>query len=150
MNKVHTRNLQRRFSLPAADFAALARAVLAREGEDDVEFTVIYCNEERMTSLNSSYRHKDGPTDVLSFPDGVTEEEGLRYLGDVFICPAVAKENALEYGVPFAREMAELHIHGVLHLLGWDHEEDEGEMMARQTELVEELAALFPELPDPS
>ncbi len=112
--------------------------------------------ETTIAELNRRYRSLDESTDVLSFPYRVegeeddwpepddADEEG--YLGDIVISPEVAARNAEEDGVSLSGELGRLVVHGVLHLLGYDHEVDGGEMMARQDELVAELAPLLPAL----
>ena len=96
------------------------------------------------SELNREHRGKDEPTDVLSFPidedddlDGVT-----RLLGDVVICVPVAERQAAEQGVEPGDELVDLLVHGVLHLLGYDHETDDGEMLARQDAIVADLDAI--------
>lgn len=116
------------------DEAATCRAVasaLAAEAVAGAELGVAYVEPDEMASLNAAHRGVGAATDVLSFPidgrdpvpDGVP-----RQLGDVVVCPAVAAQD----GTP----LATLLVHGVLHLLGWDHEHDAGEMLRRQSELV--------------
>jgi probable rRNA maturation factor len=92
-----------------------------REGHVAVEFV----DATRISELNARYRGHRGPTDVLSFPiDGAHPVDGERELGDVVICP--------EHTV----DLREAIVHGVLHLLGMDHENDAGEMLALQRELL--------------
>jgi probable rRNA maturation factor len=92
----------------------------------DGHLAVEFVDAERIAELNAQYRDKQGPTDVLSFPvDGVDGSDGSpRELGDVVICPA------------HTVDLREAVVHGVLHLLGMDHETDAGEMLALQTELL--------------
>ena len=109
-----------------AALSALARATLLAEGREMVEVSLSIVDESEMTDLHRRYLHEEGPTDVLSFP---LDEDGL--LGDVVVCPAVAaraNRDAPE------TELRLLVVHGVLHLLGYDHEEDgeRAEMWARQ------------------
>ena len=119
----------------AAAAAATVRAALAAEGVEDGELGVILVAPLEMAALNADHRGKDEPTDVLSFPmdgrdpvpDGVP-----RQLGDLVLCPQVAAEA----GTP----VAELLVHGALHLVGYDHETDGGRMLARQAELMEGVA----------
>ena len=78
-----------------------------------------------IAALNGEHRGKEGPTDVLSFPvDGAAPAAGERELGDVVICPE------------HTEDLAEAVVHGMLHLVGMDHETDEGEMLALQAEVV--------------
>jgi probable rRNA maturation factor len=111
----------------------LARATLRGEGLDVVELSVSFVDETEIEELHVRYLDEPGPTDVLSFPldtDDV-DEEGVRMLGDVVIAPSIAAAN--NPGDPDA-ELRMLLVHGILHLLGYDHEEDaeKAEMWARQ------------------
>jgi probable rRNA maturation factor len=97
--------------------ARLAAAVLAAEGRGDAELSLSFVTEDEMTDLHVRYLGEAGPTDVLSFP---LDEDGL--LGDVVVCPAVAaRANPRDPD----SEVRLLVVHGVLHLLGYDHEADE-------------------------
>jgi probable rRNA maturation factor len=83
---------------------------------------------ERIRELNREYRGRDEPTDVLSFPvDEVAPAAGPRELGDVIICPE------------HTEDLTEAVVHGVLHLCGYDHETDSGEMLALQARVLEGL-----------
>jgi probable rRNA maturation factor len=85
--------------------------------------TVALLPDRRVRALNRQYRRKDAPTDVLSFP---AEEQGQ--LGDVVIATGVAKRQAAEAGHSLQTELRVLALHGLLHLLGYDHEHDDGRM----------------------
>ena len=111
----------------------LAQVTLAGEGVADAELSVSFVTDEEIADLHVRYMDEPGPTDVLSFPqdaDTVTED-GRRIVGDVVIAPAVAAVN--NPADPDA-ELRLLLVHGILHLLGYDHEADEerAEMWARQ------------------
>jgi probable rRNA maturation factor len=94
-------------------------------GVRDGHLAIEFVDERRITQLNGEFRNKPTPTDVLSFPvDGVEPGGGARELGDVIIC--------LEH----TSDVREAIVHGVLHLLGMDHESDDGEMLALQDELL--------------
>lgn len=111
-------------------------------------FTLCLVTNQQIQRWNSVYRKKNKPTDVLSFPtdDGKDSSgenvAGRAYLGDIAIAPAVALQNAKRFGRTFDEEMRILILHGVLHLMGYDHETDHGEMdriearLRRQLELV--------------
>src|SRR4051812_4758750 len=85
--------------------------------------TVAIVSDARVRALNRKFRKKDKPTDVLSFP---SDEKG--FLGDVVIAEGVARRQAREAGHPLATELRVLALHGLLHLLGYDHEHDDGRM----------------------
>lgn len=116
----------------------LARSVLAQEKvNEDADLSVICLDELAMTELNKSFLNGDYPTDVLAFPMDEDFEPEIRetgpggrlsdpgdpplLLGDVVLCPAVAKKQAEERGAPVQDEVDLLFVHGILHLLGYDH-----------------------------
>ena len=119
-------------------------AVLLAEAVGEVEVGVIIVGESDMQDLNREHREQDSITDVLSFP--IDDDESLpgvpRMLGDVAICLPVVLAQATEREVSPAAELTDLLIHGVLHLLGYDHETDAGEMLARQDEIGDEIATI--------
>jgi len=117
----------------------VVRKVLVQEGElADGELTVVITDEEKVRELNCRYRGVDSPTDVLAFggtPEGFVEAPGAPpYLGDVVISYPRTLAQAREQGHSPDRELALLVIHGVLHLLGYDHatQEEKETMWARQ------------------
>jgi len=125
-------------------WSTLARAVLTERGvKGDAEVSLLFVDEGSIAALNERFMNRPGPTDVLSFPveddplpsgrspdmggtgpgADVMDEPPL-LLGDVVVCPAVAAGNATEHGSTYDDEVALLIVHGLLHLLGMDHEED--------------------------
>jgi probable rRNA maturation factor len=126
--------------------ATLARALLAAEGvEGPCALGIAFVGEGEMRALNAEHRDLDEVTDVLAFPmDGVEElPPGLeRQLGDVVVCFEQAERQAGEAGIDTFAEVRTLVVHGLLHLLGLDHETDAGEMLARQDELIAVLPRL--------
>jgi probable rRNA maturation factor len=116
-------------ALPAPRVEEAVSYAAASAGISEGHVAVTFVDAERIAELNSEWRGKEGPTDVLSFPVDEDEDDvlGERELGDVFICP--------EYTV----DLTEAVVHGVLHLTGMDHETDEGEMLALQAEIMEWL-----------
>ncbi len=143
----------------------LARFVLKEERvPEDAELSVIFVDEQAISDLNDRFLGGTGPTDVLAFPmdddvvpGGRQPDEGGRgpgapseptdppvVLGDVVVCPRVAERQAREHGQPLDDELALLVVHGVLHLLNYDHAE-EGEsatMKRRERELLDRFRAL--------
>ena len=104
-------------------------AALAACDVSDGHLAVELVDEDRIRELNREHRGKDAPTDVLAFPvDGVGATAGPRELGDVAICPE------------HCSGVTEAAVHGVLHLCGYDHEIDDGEMLALQAEVMAGLA----------
>lgn len=130
-------------------FERLAGFVLDREdAPDSSELSIAIVDVAEMERLNAGYRGKEGPTDVLSFPCDdpcaiVGPDEPIT-LGDVVIAPEVAERQAAEYGHTVEQELNLLLVHGVLHLLGYDHETDEDAevMQARERAVLEAWASL--------
>jgi len=103
----------------------LIALALASAGVEDGHVAVEFVAAERIAELNEAHRGKSGPTDVLSFPiDEASAAAGPRELGDIVICP------------DHTENLREAVVHGALHLIGMDHETDQGEMLALQAELL--------------
>lgn len=107
-------------------------------------FSIVFIDDERMHELNKMYRGIDRTTDVLSFAfeDNEKMEYNIRQLGEIFISIPKMKEQALEYGHSETRELAFLTVHGILHLLGYDHtlgEKEEKEMFEKQELVLNEF-----------
>lgn len=123
--------------------------VAMEETQNDLKgcvITVSFTNEKRIKELNNQYRKVDRATDVLSFPmlDIVYPQklkefskekspDGTLYLGDVVICPKIAKKQAKEYGHSKKREIGFLALHGLLHVIGYDHIKEDDEKIMTQT-----------------
>jgi probable rRNA maturation factor len=154
-------NRQSRISVPLREldkFLARARRRL-RLPKDSL--TVCLVTDAEIARWNRAYRGKSGPTDVLSFATNARKSKGRRgrngrarqadpfeaaaakpstqYIGDIAIAPAVAKRNASRFGRTFDDEMRILILHGILHLMGYDHEADDGQMERRENKLRREL-----------
>jgi probable rRNA maturation factor len=138
-------NRQRSVRVPAKAlnrFLSRARRILRLPSES---VSVCLVSNWEMARWNRAYRGKTGPTDVLSFRVGeadkkprrffVLHDTSARYLGDIAIAPAVARRNALRLGRTFSQEMRILMLHGMLHLMGYDHETDNGQMNRREQRL---------------
>lgn len=92
-----------------------------------------------MRMLNREYRGKDYATDVLSFPYEGEIEDGVPFLGEIVIAPSVAERQARRWRTSMDDEIRKLLLHGILHLLGYDHETDGGEMIRLQERLLRRL-----------
>ncbi|MGZ5031193.1 MAG: rRNA maturation RNase YbeY [Methylobacter sp.] len=98
--------------------------------DQDTEIVVRIVGEQESAELNEQYRHKSGPTNILSFPVDVPEGIELDLLGDLVICAPVVEKEALEQGKTLEHHWAHIIVHGVLHLLGYDHiDDDDAELM---------------------
>ena len=111
------------------------------ENVDNLEFNVIIINNEEIHKINKEYRGRDRPTDVISFAledyKDIKYENDYRVLGDIYISIDKVREQAKEYGHSEKRELAFLAVHGLLHLLGYDHMEKEDEkVMFSKQELI--------------
>ena len=106
--------------------------------EQDKTMQIVLVDKEEIRRLNSFYRQMDKITDVLSF-----ESDEVESLGDIFICLDKAIEQAIEYNHSFDREVAFLAVHGYLHLIGYDHLDEESETtMASKQESILEIVGL--------
>jgi probable rRNA maturation factor len=114
-----------------AGLVDLARTTLLGEGLLAVELSVSFVDDAEMEELHVRYLNEAGPTDVLSFPLDEEEHHGVRVLGDVVMAPAVAARNNPQDP---AAELRLLLVHGILHVLGYDHEtaDERAAMWARQ------------------
>jgi len=104
------------------------------------EIELIFMSDDDIALINAEYRDKNSPTDVLSFP---LEEMPNSPLGTIIISIDRAKEKSKEFGHSVDDEVSLLFIHGLLHLLGYDHEEDEGQMREKERDMIKEF-----DLPD--
>ena len=100
-----------------------AEAALAAERMKRASLTLVLTNDAEVQGLNRDYRHKDKPTNVLSFPDGA-KEAGVTQLGDVILAYETLAREAAEQNKRLKHHLTHLTIHGVLHLLGYDHVEE--------------------------
>lgn len=117
-------------------------ATLKEEEVSNAVFSIIFVGLEEIHALNKNYRGIDRPTDVISFALEDSDDfelEGVRVLGDIYVCIDKMKEQALEYGHSEKRELSFLVCHGLLHLLGYDHmkKEDEVIMFGKQDKILE-------------
>ena len=148
-------NLQRKVRLdlvPIRTFTtSLSKGVPEAEAS---EFSVAFISDRRMKELNGFFRGKDSTTDVLSFPHEPDEFEPVRppddqlpevgtqnevFLGDIVISVEQAQRQAAENGLTLENEIKQLILHGLLHLCGYDHETDDGEMNKRELKLRRQL-----------
>jgi len=108
----------------------------AATGRAPHEVSVLFCADTRMRALNRRYRGQDRPTDVLAFP---TADSESGFLGDIVISVPYAEREARRRREPGAREIDRLLVHGLLHLMGYDHETDDGEMDALEARIRRRL-----------
>jgi probable rRNA maturation factor len=111
-----------RMPLAAARVESIARAALESERVRDAMISITFVSNAAIARLNAKHLGHRGATDVISFGFKGTRT-GSPVIGDIYIAPAVARANALEHGVPVRQELARLVVHGILHVLGYDHPE---------------------------
>jgi probable rRNA maturation factor len=124
-------NRQRKHRLDLPHLQAVASRTLSALGLERKEVSIVFISDPKMRQLNQRYRGKSGSTDVLSFGEtGIVD-----YLGDVFISAETAYVNAMRIGHTLQHESSILVLHGLLHLAGYDHEVDQGQMRALERKL---------------
>ena len=134
-------NRQRAVRVARGPLEEFFRRVLREMKLRDSDITICFVSDAEIARMNLAFRGKKGPTDVLSFPSGTkrrkrtytestesTEDTEKNYLGDIAIAPETARRYAKKNGRSLSNELRVLMLHGVLHLQGYDHETDRGEM----------------------
>lgn len=144
--QVHLRTYQRKWSIDLAAVGHFAEAAWSALGNQrdlslpaETEVSVVLLNNRRMRWYNHAFRKKDYPTDVLSFPVNEFTQEGRHSLGDILISVEKAAEQAQAKKHSLDRELQILLLHGLLHLLGSDHETDTGQMDRLESKLRRKL-----------
>lgn len=134
--------------LPTAEQIEQWATAAVQPQSDEVEMTVRIVDEAESHALNLNYRGKDRPTNVLSFPFECPDEVELPLLGDLVICRQVVEREAQEQEKPLMAHWAHMVVHGSLHLLGYDHIEDDEaeEMESLETQIMTELGFADPYL----
>jgi probable rRNA maturation factor len=140
-------NRQRRIPLAMSPLARFSERVLRELGFPKESVTVCFVSDSVMARMNRKFRDKQGPTDVLSFPAGrskarraqslrkARERSVNQYIGDLVISPETARRYARGRSRGLASELRVLILHGMIHLAGYDHEHDNGEMMLLERRL---------------
>ena len=134
-------NRQRKLKIDCGRWQAFTTKVAAAMPEEVAGVTVAFVSDRAMRELNRLWRHKQGTTDVLSFPaeqDAFEKVEGSS-LGDVVISVEQAARQAKENRLSFDQEIAQLILHGIIHLCGYDHSTDNGEMNRLELRLRKKL-----------
>jgi probable rRNA maturation factor len=143
-------NRQRSVRIARRPLEEFLRSVASALGLSESSVTVCFVSDAEMARMNETFRKKQGPTDVLSFPAEARKRPiALRrkaaprgapaYLGDIAISAATARRNAARFGRTLPAELRILILHGVLHLLGYDHETDRGQMDRMEVKLRRRL-----------
>ena len=147
MNKIFINKEYRTPRIKKKQLENILSSMLDYLGLDNVEVSLTLTNDEVIKELNKNWRNKDKPTDVLSFPAGDVPGYSYKVLGDIVISVPYAIRQAKEIGVSFYEELVRLIAHGLLHLLGYDHEKSEEEarlMFDKQEKLIKHILKQIP------
>ena len=128
-------NRQRTSKVPTRDWSELGDRILKLIGRDGAGATIAFISDRKSRELNHTFRGVDRPTDVLSFPS----DDGGPNLGDVAVSIETARVQAKQNRLTLEQEIAQLILHGLLHLSGYDHETDNGEMNRLELRLRRQL-----------
>lgn len=128
-------NLQKKFIIDSNKINRELKKVVNYLGIGKFQFNIILVSKKKILQINKKYRFENASTDVISF---AADNEFIKknILGDIFICPEIAKKQAEQFKHSLEKEIAILSIHGILHLLNYDHAADNGEMNIIQDYLV--------------
>jgi probable rRNA maturation factor len=129
-------NRQRRLQIDTRTWSTFATRALAAIGKSESSATIAFVSDRKIRELNRQFRGVDKTTDVLSFPAGGPDDSDL---GDIAVSVETAVVQAKENGLKFDEEIAQLILHGLLHLAGYDHETDNGEMNRLELRLRSKL-----------
>ncbi len=138
--RIRVRNRQSQARIDTRSVSRLCSIILGELQASPCAVSIAFIGPRRMKALNEEFRKKAYATDVLSFAYPGETEEGRDLLGEVVICPGVARVHARQFGIGLEEEVCRLLVHGLLHLLGYDHENDKGEMLRLQRRLLRRRA----------
>ena len=135
-------NNQRKIKIDTARFKTFSENIAGKITETSNKyFTIAFISDRKMRELNKQFRGKNSTTDVLSFPFEPDEfDTDENNLGEIIISAEQAERQAIENHLTFEQEIKQLILHGVLHLCGFDHETDDGEMNARELKYRDKLS----------
>jgi probable rRNA maturation factor len=141
-------NRQRQFRIYRESVASFCAALLQTLDRPAWALSVVFVSAREMRAMNRRYLQRDYPTDVLSFSYEDIVMDGSPFLGEIVIAPGVAVSQAKRYGTDPGKELRKLLVHGLLHLLGYDHETDRGRMNRAQSRLMRRKSLNSPALAD--
>jgi probable rRNA maturation factor len=140
---------QRRYRIYRDSVASFCSDVLRSLGQSSRSLSVVFVTVREIRSLNCRYLQRNYATDVLSFSYGDVMVDSLPFLGEIIISPEAAVEEACIIGISPEKELKRLLVHGILHLLGFDHETDQGQMKRLQSNVLRrKFAAIATSLAD--
>lgn len=139
-SRVQVLDRQRRIRIYSGAVRSFCDGILDTLRQRSQTLSVVFVGARRMQELNRNYRGKEYATDVLSFSYGPETIDGKPFLGEIVIAPEIARQQAERYRQNPERELRKLMVHGILHLLGYDHETDRGEMNRLQDRVMRSRA----------
>ncbi|MDM7994813.1 MAG: rRNA maturation RNase YbeY [Acidobacteriota bacterium] len=138
--RIQVQNRQRRFGLRKEAVVWFCEAALRLMNQAGQELSIAFIGPGEMQTINARYLGHDYATDVLSFCYGDLRLDGRTFLGEILIAPQVAAKQAARFGMHPEKELRKLLVHGILHLLGYNHETDRGQMQRLQAKLLRRRA----------
>ena len=143
---VQVLNKQRRYKICRPAVALYCVHVIRSLSSEVPALSIVFVNSAKMRGINNAYLSHDYATDVLSFSYEGAVMEGRPFLGEIVIAPEIAAFHAARYGISPEKEIRKLLVHGILHLMGYNHETDQGQMKRLQTRLLRRklLSTAFP------
>jgi probable rRNA maturation factor len=136
LRAIQVLNKQRSYKIYGPAVARYCLNALRCFTDDAKALSVVFINSAQMRAINQKYLRHDYATDVLSFSYRKTMMEGRPFLGEIIIAPEIAVVHATRYRTSPEKELRKLLVHGILHLLGYNHEIDEGQMIRLQRKLL--------------
>lgn len=136
LERIQVLSRQTRYKIYTESVAAFCDAALESMGRPNHSLSVVFVGAREMRVLNRRYLKRNYATDVLSFSYGSMKMEGIPFLGEIILAPEIAVDQAMRFRTGPERELRKLLVHGILHLLGHDHETDRGQMNLLQKRLL--------------
>jgi probable rRNA maturation factor len=133
---VQVQDRQRRFKVFGRSVESFCSGLLQKLGKTDWALSVVFVGPKAMQTINQAYRGRDYPTDVLSFHYPGETVDGIPFLGEIIVAPEIAWARARSSAGGGEQEVRKLLVHGILHLMGYDHETDQGEMNRLQARII--------------
>jgi probable rRNA maturation factor len=135
LERIQVLSRQKRYKINRESVASFCDAALESMGCPNRSLSVAFIGAGEMRSLNRRYLNRNYATDVLSFSYGDVKMDGIPFLGEIVVAPEIAVHQAARFRISPESELKKLLVHGILHLLGYDHETDRGQMKSLQTRL---------------
>jgi len=141
VNRLDIQNVSESALVPKQELLQLWVDSVLKDGSQNSEIVIRIIDEQQMAEFNKQYRHKEGPTNILSFPFEVPDDIQSDLLGDLLVCAPVLEKESCEQHKFLEHHWAHIIVHGVLHLIGYDHIDDQGaeEMEALEVRILKTI-----------